>query len=200
MAAALLAACAEPVRDPPEKVARAHYRSEGPPALTLYTNVRIATGKGAHTSMVIDGPERVVFNPAGTWRHPDAPRIDDVHYGFTRGMEAWFIDYHARETYYVRQQYLPVPMATAAKALQLAEETGPVLGLFCTKRTADILTQLPGFEDFPDTFFPDAASEAFGRYPGVITKTYYDDSPDDRSDIGGLGGYQYPGQGLRVEG
>ncbi|MBE3639438.1 hypothetical protein [Mangrovicoccus algicola] len=188
------------MRDPPEAVAAAHFRSGNPPALTLYTNVRIATGKGAHTALVIDGPERVVFNPAGTWHHPKAPRIDDVHYGFTEPMEAWFVDYHARETYYVRQQKLQVPMATAARALQLAEETGPVMATFCTLRTSQIIAALPGFEDFPRTLFPDVASEAFAQYPGVETRTFHDDSPDDRSDIGGIGGYGYIGQGVRVEG
>ncbi|WP_138467457.1 hypothetical protein [Poseidonocella sp. HB161398] len=186
------------MRDPPEAVARAHFRSGNPPALTLYTNVRIQTGKGAHTSLVIDGPERVVFNPAGTWHHPKAPRIDDVHFGFTQPMEAWFIDYHARETYYVRQQKVEVPMETAAQALKLAEATGPVMASFCTLRTTKILVQLPGFQDFPVTFFPDVASEAFATHPGVVTQTFYDDSPDDRSDIGGIGGYGYIGQGTRV--
>ncbi|WP_172329286.1 hypothetical protein [Mangrovicoccus sp. HB161399] len=186
------------MRDPPEAVARAHYRSSNPPSLTLYTNVRIQTGKGAHTALVIDGPERVVFNPAGTWHHPKAPRIDDVHYGFTTPMEAWFIDYHARETYYVRQQKLEVPMETASEALRRAEGIGPVLASFCTLRTTDVIKPLPGFESFPHTFFPDVASEAFAQYPGVVTRTFYDDSPDDRSDIGGIGGYGYVGQGTRV--
>ncbi|WP_108259159.1 hypothetical protein [Mangrovicoccus ximenensis] len=192
------------MRDPPERVERFRYRSGNPPSLTLYTNVRIQTGKGAHTSLVIDGPERVVFNPAGTWHHPQAPRIDDVHYGFTTPMEAWFIDYHARETYYVRQQKLMVSMETAAEALRRAEAVGPVVASFCTIRTTDVLTPLPGFENFPRTFFPDVASEAFAQYPGVETRSFYDDSPDDRSDLGGVGGvqgsggYSYVGQGTRV--
>ncbi len=188
------------MRDPPETVERFRYRSDGPPSLTLYTNVRIQTGKGAHTALVIDGPERVVFNPAGTWHHPKAPRINDVHYGFTEPMEAWFVDYHARETYYVRQQKLQVPMETAAEALRLAEGVGPVMPSFCTIRTTDVLAPLGYFQGFPKTFFPDVASRAFAGYPGVVTKTFYDDSPDDRSDIGGLGGYGYIGQGTRVEG
>jgi len=157
--------------------------------------VRNLTGKGAHTGLVVDGPERVVFDPAGSFVHPQAPRIDDVHYGFTTAMEAWYIDYHARETYSVRRQQVFVSKECAAMALARVEKVGPVMPSFCTLEVTRVLHGLPGFEDFPVTLFPEKCSRAFAELPGVKTTVYYDDSPDDRSDIGGLGGYQYLGQG-----
>lgn len=112
LAASTLAGCAEPLRDPPEAIAKAHYRGDGPPHLTLFTMVRVQTGKGAHTALLIDGPERVVFDPAGSYQHPRTPRVNDLHYGMTPQMEAWFIDYHARSTYFVRCQTRQVSAET----------------------------------------------------------------------------------------
>ncbi|MGB0659723.1 MAG: hypothetical protein ACPGNV_06030 [Mangrovicoccus sp.] len=198
-ALAVLSACAEPQISPAEDVAKAHYVSGRQPTITLYTMVRNATGKGAHTGLVIDGPERVVFDPAGSWRHPKAPEINDLHYGFTDAMEAWYVDYHARETYSVRRQVVPVSAETARLALERAKTAGPVMDAFCTLRTTEILSGLPGFEDFPKTFFPDGASRAFAQLPGVKTDTYYDDSPGGREDIGGLGGYIAVGDGTFPE-
>lgn len=189
-AAVMVGGCAEPVRDPPEAIERARYRSGGPPSLTLFTMVRVATGKGAHTALLIDGPERVVFDPAGSYRHPRTPRINDLHYGMTPKMEEWFIDYHARSTFFVRRQTLVVSPEAAAQALTLAEEMPRIIDLFCTYRTCEVIAPLPGFEGFPVTMFPDAASRAFGAYPGVKTDVFTDDSPSNRGDVGGVGGYR----------
>lgn len=189
LAAATLGGCAEPVRDPPEAIEQARYRGDGPPSISLFTMVRVQTGKGAHTGLLIDGPERVVFDPAGSYRHPRSPRINDLHYGMTPKMEAWYIDYHARATYSVRRQTRQVSPETAAAALARAQEMPRIIDTFCTLRTCDVLAGLPGFEEFPRTLFPDVASRAFSRYPGVRTEMFTDDSPDDRSDIGGLSGY-----------
>lgn len=200
-AAWVLAGCAEPVRDAPEAVARARaMRSPGPPSITLYTMIRNDGNKGSHNGVAIDGPTRVVFDPAGSFRHPQAPRVDDVHYGFTTAMEAWYLDYHARETFRVVRQYRPVSMQTAAAALARAEATGPVIGGFCTIRATQVFAGLPGFEDYRATWFPDEARDRFGRYPDVVEQVFRDDSPDDRSDIGGLGGYTYIGQGTALQG
>lgn len=188
LAASTLAGCAEPLRDPPEAITKAQYSSGGPPSLSLFTNVRVATGKGAHTALLIDGPQRVVFDPAGSYHHPETPRINDLHYGMTPRMETWFIDYHARSTYFVRRQTRQVSAETAAIALAEAEKMPRVIDLFCTLRTCEILAPLPGFDGFPKTMFPDAASRAFGAYPGVVTEVFTDDSPGNRGDIGGVGG------------
>lgn len=98
-------------------------------------------------------------------------------------METWFFDYHARETFRIRAQTVEVPPEVAAQALALAREAGPVAPTFCTLSIMRILRQLPGFENMPATLFPKRASEAFGRLPGVETRLYVDDSPDDWSDL-----------------
>lgn len=181
---ALLAACAKPTPQASDAdVARARYVSSAPPSLTLVTSISNRDNSGAHSALIINGPERVVFNPFGTWRHPQAPEQGDVHYGFTPGMEDWFFNYHARVTYRIQAQTLEVPPEVAAKALALAQQNGSVGPGRCTLSISNLLRQLPGFEGFPLALFPMRAADAFGKFPGVETRLYTDDSPDDWSDL-----------------
>ncbi|MFV0246091.1 MAG: hypothetical protein ACK5IB_13915 [Qingshengfaniella sp.] len=181
---ALLGACAhpEPPVDP-EVWQAAAYRSAGPAEIALVTNINNRTGRGAHSALIIDGPERVVFNPFGTWSYPDAPERGDVHRNFTPVMENWFIDYHARETYRVQVQRVRVPPEVAAEALRRAMAYGAVGPARCTIAVSRVLHGLPGFEDFPVVLYPDRARDNFARIPGVESTIYVDDSPGDWSDL-----------------
>ncbi|WP_193140636.1 MULTISPECIES: hypothetical protein [unclassified Meridianimarinicoccus] len=180
----VLGACAQPTPQAgPVEIAQARYVSSAPPSLTLVTSIRNADDSGAHSALIINGPERVVFNPAGSWRHPLAPERGDVHYGFTPGMENWFFNYHARITYRIKAQTLEVPPEVAAQALALVQQVGSVGPARCTLSITGVLRQLPGFEDFPMTWRPRKAERSFDAYPGVVTRLYVDDSPDDWSDL-----------------
>jgi len=77
-----LAACgAEPKWAPQAQVDAVRY-VEGPPTyFTLYTVVNKATGSGAHSAILVNASERVIFDPAGTWYHPSLPERNDVHFG-----------------------------------------------------------------------------------------------------------------------
>lgn len=182
---ALLAGCApSPDRsrnDSLEAVARAVYRHDGPPALTLYTMVNNRTGAGAHTSLMINGSQRVIFDPAGSVQHSAIPERGDVLYGITPRIEDFYARAHARETFHVIIQRIEVDAATAEKALQLAINNGAVSQAFCAQSTAQILRQLPGFESIRPTFFPVNLSEQFGRLPGVTTRKLYENDADDKS-------------------
>ena len=103
---ALLAGCgAEPVWAPDEAVTRAAYRdTENPPSITLFTVLNNRSGEGAHSALMINASQRVIFDPAGTWWHRTAPERNDLHYGITPTMLKFYIDYHARETYHVDVQ------------------------------------------------------------------------------------------------
>lgn len=183
-ALALLAGCADktPQSDDAALLA-AQYVSDDPPSLTLVTSINNRSGEGAHSALIINGPERAVFNPAGSWRHPDAPEQGDFHAGFSPAMEKWFFDYHARETFRIRAQTVEVPPEVAARALEAARARGSVPPTFCTLSITRILRDLPGFEPVPVTLFPMRASRGFAEIPGVQTRLYVDDSPDDWSDL-----------------
>ena len=184
-AALSLSGCAGGDTGPPEAspeiVAQSAYRHDGPPALTLYTMVSNNSGAGAHTSLMINASERVIFDPAGSVRHPRLPERGDVLYGVTPEIARFYELAHARETYHVLVQRIEVSPAVAEQALQLAKTNGPVAQVFCTNATSALLRKLPGFEGIGQTFFPLRLSDQFAEYPGVQSRRVYDNDGDDKT-------------------
>ncbi|MFV2053855.1 hypothetical protein [Aliiroseovarius sp. YM-037] len=185
-----LAACgttAEPKWAPDDEVAQAVYRHNGPPTLTLFTVLSNRSGAGAHAGLMVNGSQRVMFDPAGTWYHPMIPERNDVHFGITDRVVDFYLDYHSRETYHTVVQTMQVSPEVAEAALRAVQSYGAVPKAQCTKSVTAILASLPGFQGFPQTWFPKRAMAAFGQYPGVTTRTVRDDDSDDNTGV--LEGY-----------
>ncbi len=179
--AATVAGCTgsqRPQADRSEIVARS-YRDPGPSTLTLYTMINTRTGSGAHTSLMIGGSERVIFDPAGSFRADVVPIKDDVLYGITPAVERAYRSSHARETHFARIQTIEVSPQQAEIALQLAKQSGPVSSAYCANSTARLLQQVPGFEQIDVTFFPVNLSDQFGQIPGVVTSEYRENDDAD---------------------
>ncbi|WP_424832338.1 hypothetical protein [Ruegeria sp.] len=179
--AAVVAGCTgsnRPQADQSQIVSRS-YRDPGPSTLTLYTMINTRTGSGAHTSLMISGSERVIFDPAGSFRADVVPIRDDVLYGITPAVERAYRSSHARETHYARIQTIEVTPQQAEIALQLAKQSGPVAGAYCANSTARILQQVPGFEQIDVTFYPVKLSDQFGQIPGVVTSEYRENDDAD---------------------
>lgn len=170
-----LAACgADPRFDPQPQVDAARFVA-GPPAyITLFTGINDRNGTGAHSALLINASQRVLFDPAGTFYYPGAPIQHDVHYGATDRMVAFYLDYHARDTatekFHVIERTLIVPAATAELILQRAQAYGPVPKAQCSSSIAAILRGVPGFESLPSTLFPIKLGNAFGELPGVTAR------------------------------
>ncbi|WP_235820111.1 hypothetical protein [Phaeovulum veldkampii] len=179
-----LAACgAEPVWAPDAAVSAASYSSGEPPSVTLFTVISTRTGGGGHSALMIDGRQRVMFDPAGTWYHPYVPERNDVHYGITPRMRAFYIDYHARETFFVREQRVPVSLEVAEIMRARAEANGAAPKAFCANAVGDVLRATPGFESMPGGFSPLRISKAFAELPGATLKDHYDGDPDNNSGV-----------------
>ena len=161
-----------------ETLAKVAYRAPGPAKLTLYTMINNRTGRGGHASLMINASERVIFDPAGSFRADIVPVKDDVLYGITPAVERAYRSSHARETHYALVQTIEVSPQQAEVAYQLAKQSGPVAGAYCANSTSRILQQVPGFEQIDVTFFPVKLAEQFGQIPGVVTTEYreYDDA------------------------
>lgn len=177
----LVSACAESVWAPDEDVARARYVSQDPPSITLFTVIRKLGNEGAHSGIMINASQRVIFDPAGTWHHPTVPERNDVHFGITPRMKDFYIDYHARETFDVYEQTVIVSPQIAAQALALVEGNGPVPKAMCGSNVSNVLSKLPGFESVGRTFFPKQIMKAFGELPGAVTVLHKDSDADDHS-------------------
>lgn len=180
---ASLAACgAEPVWSEQHEIDRVATRAPGPATLTLITVINNRSGAGGHTGLLINGSQRVVWDPAGTWWSPNAPERNDLHYGMTDRMVDVYVDYHTRETYHTVLQEIAVAPEVAAKAMQLAANYGAVPKAQCSISTSRILHQLPGFESIAVSYYPVKTMDAFAKLPGVKTRKVFDDDPDDNSD------------------
>ncbi|WP_346763679.1 hypothetical protein [Rhodobacter sp. SY28-1] len=179
-----LAACgAEPKWAPQDHVDAVRYFSEQPPSITLYTVVNTRTGSGAHSAILVNGSERVIFDPAGTWYHPKLPERNDVHFGMTDKAVAFYLDYHTRITYNTIEQTIYVSPEVAELVMQRVKAYGAVPKAMCTQATSSILRGVPGFESLPQTFYPKKLSDAFGRLPGVSTRVITDDDADDNHGV-----------------
>ena len=184
MALLSLAACgAEPQWASDEAVARARYVHNEPPSITLYTVVSTKNGSGAHSGLLINGSERIMFDPAGTWHHPALPERNDVHFGVTPKMVTFYIDYHARETFDVIEQRIMVSPGVAELVAQRAKAYGAVPKAQCANSISAILRGVPGFESLPQTYYPNKLSVAFGALPGVTSRKITDDDADDNHGV-----------------
>lgn len=181
MPLALAGCAAQHVWAPDDAVARAFYHFDGPPSLTLFTMKNTGSGNGAHSSLMINASQRVIFDPAGSFSVPEIPERDDVLFGITPRIEQYYISYHSRITYYTVSQQIDVSPQVAERALQLALANGAVAKAHCTLATSGILKQLPGFDSIHSTWFPDNLAKQMARLPGVITHEYHETDSADKS-------------------
>lgn len=131
---------------PPDVVARAAYRAPEPPSLTLMTMVNNRTGSGGHSALMVNGSQRVIFDPAGSFRDARMAERGDVLYGVT---PAWLQAYksaHARSTFHVVSQEIPVSPEVAERALELVTANGAVPGAFAPMPPAAFSASCRGFK------------------------------------------------------
>jgi hypothetical protein len=179
-----LTACGAPsVWAPDDQVEAARFVAGAPTYVTLYTVVNKTSGAGAHSAILVNGSERVIFDPAGSWSHPRLPERNDVHFGMTDKALAFYIDYHARRTYNVVEQRIEVSPEVAEQVLANVKAYGAVPKSLCTDATSSILRATPGFESLPATMFPKQLSNAFEDLPGVTTRLITDDDDDSNHGI-----------------
>ena len=161
----------------------ARYVDDSQPSVTLFTVVNNQSGSGAHSGLLVNGSERVLFDPAGSFNHPRLPERGDMHHGMSDPMVAFYIDYHARETYRVIEQKLSVSPQVAEMVLARAKARGAVPKAHCANSISAILRDVPGFESLGVTYFPNRLADQFGELPGVMTRVITDDDADDNHGV-----------------
>jgi hypothetical protein len=179
-----LAGCAvEEVWAPEEAVRAAAFVPGGEPRVTLITMINNRTGAGGHSALMIDGAQRVLFDPAGSWHHPQVPERNDVLYGMNPTLLDYYYDYHARETYHLLIQEITVSPDIAAFLTQQVESYGPVPQAQCALSISSVLSRTPGFESISRGWFPTDASEQMSAIPGVQSRQIFDDDSDDNLEL-----------------
>lgn len=194
---AVLAACgADNKWADDSAVNAARFVSDEPPSITLFTVIGIPRGEGGHSAVMINGSQRVIYDPAGSWEHPRIPERHDVLYGITDNFKRFYIDYHARETYWVAEDTVPVSREIADAAIRAVEAQGASPKSFCAVNTGGALRNVPGFEGAPTGFSPLKLREWFLTLPGVSSKRHQDGDPANNHDVllrqkdGSIEGYQ----------
>ncbi|TFL20284.1 hypothetical protein DR046_00270 [Jannaschia formosa] len=181
LALPVLAGCgADNVYAPLEEVQARAWAEPGPPKLTLLTAINNRSGAGGHSALMVSGSERVIFDPAGTWRHPTAPERGDVLHGITPTMLEFYTDYHARPTYHMVVQEVVVSPEMAEQALALVKAHGPAGKATCGIAISGILQEL-GFASVGRSWYPDRVMRDFAELPGVTESKIFDDTVDESS-------------------
>ncbi len=174
---------AEPIWDTDEFVSRATYVHDGPTTLTLYTVISNNSGAGAHSALMVNGSQRIMFDPAGTWHHPQLPERNDVHFGMSDPIVDFYVDYHSRITHHTIIQEIEVTPEVAQLVMAGMMSYGAVPKAQCSRAVTAILENVPGFESVGHTWFPKALSERFAALQGVKTDKVFDNDPGDNSGL-----------------
>ncbi len=191
LAAGLAGCAANPPNATATELARRAYVPVGAPSITLVTVRDVRADGGAHTGLILRGSQTVIWDPAGSFRHPDVPEIDDVLFGVTPMIERVYIDYHVRPTYWMTLQEMPVSRAKADEVIRLARSNGRAMRAACATTTSAILRQA-GF-DIGRTWFPERLMRDFGALPGVETRRIDMSNVDTNHNvIFGRGGVPLP--------
>lgn len=150
------------------------YTSSEKPYVELLTMIHTKSGRGGHSSLLINGSQTVMYDPAGRWYHSHAPERNDLVYGMSPHILGRYKSFHARKTHHVVSQRIYVSSATAEKAIAAAKLQGRAYDSTCAINTIAILNQLDGFKNLKSTYFPEKLMKRFGELPGAITDKYYE--------------------------
>ena len=163
-------------------IAQAAYRHGGQPELTLFTMKSNSTGAGAHSALMVNGSQRVIFDPAGSFRNEAIIRRGDVVFGVTDQLLDVYTRYHARESYFVQVQRLPVSAELAEAVLRTALSKGRQPNARCALSVSEILSDATPFR-ISETWYPNKLAEDFGKLPGVTSRELYEYDSDDNSAV-----------------
>ena len=125
--------------------------------------------------------QRVLFDPAGSFRTDILPERNDVVFGMTPAALDVYVDYHARVTFDVVLQDIPVSPEVAARALALVQAHGPAPQATCAIATSGILRQV-GL-DAPATWFPRRLMTWADGQPGVTRRVIQDDDSNENRAV-----------------
>ena len=174
VAAFALAGCEVYTPATPDAILAARYESPEPPSVTLMSMVNGSSGRSEHAALLINGSQRVLYDPAGTFTHPDLPRAGDVHYGMTPRFVDYYERYHARFGYFVEVDEVPVSRAAADRLIANAQAEGQQMKMMCGFAAADVLRPVPPFEGVTKSLWPEGLRKDFKRMPGVTTSYVYE--------------------------
>ncbi|MBB93659.1 MAG: hypothetical protein CML68_03500 [Rhodobacteraceae bacterium] len=156
-----------------EEIAAVAFRNEtGSKSVKLMTVINTSSGSGAHSALLIDGPQRVIFDPAGSFEYDLIPERADVLFGISPRNEQIYKSSHASEKRYIQIQTIPLTEQQAAVAYQTALNWGASPAAHCTSATSGVLRSIPGLDGIQSTWYPRKLATQVSRIPGVTEEIY----------------------------
>ena len=155
-----------------EEIAAVAFRNDGPKSVKVLTVINTTSGSGAHSALLIDGPQRIIFDPAGSFEYDLIPERNDVLFGIDARNEQIYKSSHASEQRYIQIQTIPLTEEQAAIAYQTALNWGASPAAHCTTSTSGVLRAIPGLEGIQSTWYPRKLAEQVARIPGVTQEIY----------------------------
>lgn len=151
----------------PETIAAARYVSDEPASVSLVSMVNARNGRSAHAALLVNGSEVVLYDPAGTFTHPDLPRAGDVHYGMSPRFVDYYERYHARFSHFVHVQTVYVDRDAADRVIAQAQAEGRTPKFLCATSVGGALQGVAPFQDVSVSVFPETVRRDFAAIPGV---------------------------------
>ncbi|MGB1234762.1 MAG: hypothetical protein ACPG5U_03410 [Planktomarina sp.] len=178
---------------PQADVQRARYVHDRPPSVTLVTIKNVGSDNGAHSALLINARERVMFDGAGSFVSKSVPERNDVLFGMNPAAMDFYIDFHSRMEFYTQTQTVYLPLSSAEAIYQAALKAGPVPAALCTTRTTQVMKAAPEFAALRQSFFPNSLYNQVQRMPGVISREFRDNDATREAAIA----YEWRGQAAR---
>lgn len=155
-----------------EEIAAVSYKNDGPKSVKVMTVINASSGSGSHSSLLIDGPQRIIFDPAGAFEYDLIPERNDVLFGIDPRNEQIYKSSHASEKKYIQIQTIPLTEEQANIAYQTALNWGASPAAHCTSATSGVLQRVPGLESIETTWYPRKLAAQVSRIPGVREEIY----------------------------
>lgn len=121
---------------------------------------------------MIDGPQRILFDPAGSFQYDNIPERNDVLFGIDPRNEQIYKSAHASDRKYIQIQTIPLTEDQAYAAYQTAVNWGASPAAHCTSATSGVLSQIPGLGGISRTWYPRKLAAQVATLPGVTTEIY----------------------------
>ena len=157
------------------------YRHPGGATVTLVTVLGSKRGFGAHSALIVNGNQRVIFDPAGSLEHESLTIRGDVIYGANPAVVDTYIDYHTRNTHDTSVLSIRVPDEIAEDLLIRIMKHGYGRRAHCAQSISSLLHDTHGFENIRTTFFPKKLMENFLELKNVKSIRFSQPDETERS-------------------
>ncbi len=145
-----------------------------PPSTTLVLAEHKGGSGAVHAALIVTGSERLIYDPSGSFTHPDTRRYGDVVYGASDDIVELFALHNADKNHDAVMRTIALQPEEAETMLDAARTHGGAMPGFCAKSVASVLRSVPRFASMRDTFWPSNVQQDFESIAPVAIRSVTD--------------------------